>query len=130
MAMINAYKMDGLGNDFIIIDRRKNHVELSKDKIKELGKRSNIGFDQIIYIEKEIENSFPIKIFNSDGGEVSACGNGSRCVAYLLSKNLNANQIRLKTSNRVLNAKIVDNLMVELETVSYTHLTLPTNREV
>ena len=115
MATINAYKMDGLGNDFIIIDRRSSPINLSKDKIIELGKRSNIGFDQIIFIEKEKENSFPITIFNSDGGEVSACGNGSRCVAYLLSKNLNANQIKLKTSNRVLNAKIVDNLMVELE---------------
>ena len=115
MATINAYKMDGLGNDFIIIDRRSSPINLTKDKIIELGKRSNIGFDQIIFIEKEKENSFPITIFNSDGGEVSACGNGSRCVAYLLSKNLNANQIKLKTSNRVLNAKIVDNLMVELE---------------
>ena len=115
MATINAYKMDGLGNDFIIIDRRSSPINLSKDKIIELGKKSNIGFDQIIFIEKEKENSFPITIFNSDGGEVSACGNGSRCVAYLLSKNLNANQIKLKTSNRVLNAKIVDNLMVELE---------------
>ena len=115
MATINAYKMDGLGNDFIIIDRRSSPINLTKDKIIELGKRSNIGFDQIIFIEKEKENSFPITIFNSDGGEVSACGNGSRCVAYLLSKSLNANQIKLKTSNRVLNAKIVDNLMVELE---------------
>jgi len=115
MATINAYKMDGLGNDFIIIDRRSNPINLTKDKIIELGKRSNIGFDQIIFIEKEKENSFPITIFNSDGGEVSACGNGSRCVAYLLSKNLNVNQIKLKTSNRSLNAKIVGNLMVELE---------------
>ena len=115
MATINAYKMDGLGNDFIIIDRRSSPINLTKDKIIELGKRSNIGFDQIIFIEKEKENSFPITIFNSDGGEVSACGNGSRCVAYLLSKNLNANQIKLKTSNRSLNAKIVGNLMVELE---------------
>ena len=115
MATINAYKMDGLGNDFIIIDRRSSPINLTKEKIIELGKRSNIGFDQMIFIEKEKENSFPITIFNSDGGEVSACGNGSRCVAYLLSKNLNTNQIKLKTSNRVLNAKIVDNLMVELE---------------
>ena len=115
MATINAYKMDGLGNDFIIIDRRSNPINLTKDKIIELGKRSNIGFDQIIFIEKEKENSFPITIFNSDGGEVSACGNGSRCVAYLLSKDLNANQIKLKTSNRSLSAKIVGNLMVELE---------------
>ena len=52
MAAINAYRMDGLGNDFIIIDRRKNYIELSKDKIIELGNRANIGFDQIIFIEK------------------------------------------------------------------------------
>ena len=67
----------------------------------------NIEFDQIIFIEKETNNVFPITIFNSDGGEVSACGNGSRCVAYLLSKDLNIKEIKLKTNNRLLNAKIV-----------------------
>ncbi len=115
MATINAFKMDGLGNDFIIIDRRKNFVDLTKEKIIALSSRSSIGFDQIIFIEKEKENSYPITIFNSDGNEVSACGNGSRCVAYLLSKNLNTKEIRLKTSNRVLVAKIVKNFCVELE---------------
>ena len=115
MNKLDAYKMDGLGNDFVIIDRRKNSINLTKEKIIELGNRTNIGFDQIIFIEKEKGNSFPITIFNSDGGEISACGNGSRCVAYLLSKNLNVNQIKLKTSNRSLNAKIVGSLMVELE---------------
>ncbi|MAV57149.1 MAG: diaminopimelate epimerase [Candidatus Pelagibacter sp.] len=115
MALINAYRMDGLGNDFVIIDRRKNSIDLKKEKIIELGSRSNIGFDQIIFIEKEKENFFPITIFNSDGGEISACGNGSRCVAYLLGKNLNTKEIKLKTKNRLLNAKIVGNLQVELE---------------
>ena len=115
MALINAFRMDGLGNDFVIIDRRKNSIDLTKEKIVELGSRSNIGFDQIIFIEKEKENFFPITIFNSDGGEISACGNGSRCVAYLLGKNLNTKEIKLKTKNRLLNAKIVGNLQVELE---------------
>ena len=115
MALINAYRMDGLGNDFVIIDRRKNSIDLKKEKIIELGSRSNIGFDQIIFIEKEKEKFFPITIFNSDGGEISACGNGSRCVAYLLGKNLNTKDIKLKTKNRLLNAKIVGNLQVELE---------------
>ena len=120
MATINAYKMDGLGNDFIIIDRRKNHIELSKDKIIELGKRSNIGFDQINYIEKEIENSFPIKIFNSDGGEVEACGNGSRCIAYLLGKKNNSKSIKIKTNNRTLNAgfKVGDDRDLAIKVVS------------
>ena len=111
----NAYKMDGLGNDFIIIDRRENSFSLEKDKIIKLGSRSSIGFDQIIFIEKEKNNSFPITIYNSDGGEVSACGNGARCVAYLLSKNLNTNEIKLKTNNRLLNAKIFKNFNVKLD---------------
>ncbi len=110
-----AYKMDGLGNDFIIIDRRENLINLSKEKIIEFGNRTNIGFDQIIFIEKKKENLFPIKIFNSDGGEVSACGNGSRCVAYFLSKKLNTEKIILKTNNRIVYAKILGNLMVELD---------------
>ena len=112
---LNAYKMDGLGNDFIIIDRRENPVSLTKEKIIKLGNRDNIGFDQMIFIDKEEEDTFPIKIFNSDGGEVSACGNGSRCVAYLLGKKLNTKEIKLKTNNRILDAKLVGNLQVKLE---------------
>jgi len=115
MATLKAYKMDGLGNDFIIIDRGENFVNLTKEKIIELGSRNNIGFDQMIFIEKKKENSFPITIFNSNGEEVSACGNGSRCVAYLLSKNLNTKEIKLKTNNRILTAKIFEKLSVRIE---------------
>ena len=119
MPVINAFKMDGLGNNFIIIDRRKNLINISKEEIIKLGKREsfhrNIGFDQIIFIEEEINKTFPITIFNSDGSEVSACGNGSRCVAYFLSKDLNTKTIKLKTNNRLLDAKIVRNTVVKLE---------------
>ncbi len=114
MARINAYKMDGLGNDFIIVDRRVDYIDLNKEKIIGLGNRANIGFDQIIFIEKEKDNSFPITIFNSDGGEVSACGNGSRCVAYLLGKKVNSKSIKIKTKNRLLEAKIVGDHAVKL----------------
>ena len=119
MPLIKAFRMDGLGNRFIIIDRRRNSVSIPKEKIVHLGNlksfHRNIEFDQIIFIEKEINNTFPITIFNSDGGEVSACGNGSRCVAYLLSKDLNNKEIKLKTNNRLLNAKIVGKSDVQLE---------------
>ena len=118
MAVINAYRMDGLGNNFIIIDRRKNSVNISKEKILELSSRvsfhRNIAFDQLIFIEEEIDKAFPITIFNSDGNEVSACGNGSRCVAYLLSKDLNTKKIKLKTSNRYLDANIIGDFHVRL----------------
>ena len=119
MPLINAFRMDGLGNKFIIIDRREKSINIPKEKIIHLGNlksfHRNIEFDQIIFIEKEINNTFPITIFNSDGGEVSACGNGSRCVAYLLSKDLNNKEIKLKTNNRLLNAKIVGKSDVQLE---------------
>jgi diaminopimelate epimerase len=118
MTVINAFRMDGLGNNFIIIDRRKNSVNISKEKIFELGNRvsfhRNIEFDQLIFIEEEVDKAFPITIFNSDGNEVSACGNGSRCVAYLLSKDLNKKKIILKTSNRFLDANIVEDFSVKL----------------
>ena len=115
MATIKAYRMDGLGNNFIIIDRREISVNIAKNKIIELGSKSNIGFDQIIFIEKPQNNLFPITIYNSDGGEVSACGNGARCVAYLLGKSLNTKEVKLKTNNRLLEAKIVGNFLVQLE---------------
>ena len=114
MPVIDAFKMDGLGNDFIILDRRKISINLSKEEMVKLSDRNNIGFDQIIFIEKEVDEAFPITIFNSDGGEISACGNGARCVAYLLSKDLNTNKIKLKTNNRSLNAEIVGDLNVQL----------------
>ena len=119
MSVINAFRMNGLGNNFIIVDRRKNSINISIEKIIELGNRisfhRNIGFDQIIFIEKEINKAFPITIFNSDGSEVSACGNGSRCVAYFLSKDLNTKMIKLKTSNRFLDAKIIGDSDVQLK---------------
>ena len=112
MASLKAYKMDGLGNSFIIIDRRDKTINLSKNEIIKLKKTEN--FDQLIYIEEEQSNILPIKIYNQDGEEVDACGNGSRCVAYLLGKDLNTKEVKLKTNNRLLNAKIVGHLDVEL----------------
>ncbi|MDC0619214.1 diaminopimelate epimerase [Pelagibacteraceae bacterium] len=118
MATIKAFRMDGLGNKFVIVDRRKDFVNITKGQIIHLGNlksfHRDIGFDQIIFIEKEVDNAFPITIFNSDGVEVSACGNGSRCIAYLLGKDLNTKKVKLKTNNRLLNAKIVGDLDVEL----------------
>ena len=118
MPMIKAFRMDGLGNKFIIVDRRNDLVNISKEKIVHLGKlesfHRDIGFDQIIFIEKEVDKVFPITIYNSDGNEVSACGNGSRCIAYLLGKDLNIKKIRLKTNNRLLDATIIGDFDVEL----------------
>ena len=108
-----AYKMDGLGNDFVIIETKKRSpISISKEKIIELGKRDNIGFDQMIFVEEDrvIPNHASITIFNSDGDKVDACGNGSRCVAKILCDKTKREYAVIETSNRILKAqKISEN---------------------
>ena len=83
---IKAFKMDGLGNDFIIIDNRQKVTDLTKEQIIKICDRDFIGCDQLILIENDNNADARLKFFNSDGGESGACGNGTRCVADLISK--------------------------------------------
>ena len=106
MNNLEAYKMDGLGNDFIIFDKRKKSISLSKEQIVKISDRNNIGCDQIIFIDKDENSSAFLKFYNSDGGEISACGNGSRCVAYLLMKESNNKKISLKTKAGILKSEL------------------------
>ena len=114
MINLEAYKMDGLGNDFIIFDKRKKSISLSKNQIIKISDRNNIGCDQVIFIEEDKTNEAFLKFYNSDGNEISACGNGSRCVAYLLMKEENKKEIFLKTKAGILNSKIVNKNLVEI----------------
>ena len=111
---IKAFKMDGLGNDFVIVDRRKSEINLTKEQIIKIGDRNNVGFDQIIFIEKKVKDVLPIKIYNPDGIEVGACGNGSRCVAYLISKENNQKTIKLEAQNKILEAEILSEKLVRI----------------
>ena len=83
---IKAFKMDGLGNDFVIIDNRKKIIELSKEQIIKICDRNFIGCDQLILLERNSTSDANLKFFNSDGSETGACGNGTRCVAKLISR--------------------------------------------
>ena len=107
-----AYKMDGLGNDFIIFDKRKESTLLTKEQIIKISDRNNIGCDQVILIEKDQKNDAFLKFYNSDGGEISACGNGSRCVSYLLMKENNKKKITLKTKSGILQAELNDKNLI------------------
>ena len=114
MNNLEAYKMDGLGNDFIIFDRREKSISLSKDQIIKISDRNNIGCDQVIFIEKDKSSNAFLKFFNSDGNEISACGNGSRCVAYFLMKENNSKKISLRTKVGILKAELSDKNLVNI----------------
>jgi len=102
--MINFTKMQGLGNDFIVIDNIEGNVCLSTEEIRQLSdRRFGIGFDQLLMVESANTRDvdFRYVIFNADGSEVSQCGNGARCFAlYLQKKELtNKNTITVETNS-------------------------------
>ena len=112
---IKAFKMDGLGNDFVIIDNRQKITDLSKEQIIKICDRNFIGCDQLILIEKDNTADARLKFFNSDGGESGACGNGTRCVADLISKENGNKTIILSTLSGNLKSEILGNNLVTTE---------------
>ena len=92
MSEFEFIKMNGLGNDFVIIDQRSNKLDHSSAEVQHICDRDKgIGCDQLIYIRNSEISDIPLlKFYNSDGGEISACGNGTRCVAnYLMEQDNN-----------------------------------------
>ncbi|CEI58866.1 diaminopimelate epimerase [Candidatus Portiera aleyrodidarum] len=90
--LIYFSKMQGLGNDFMIIENLNQNFLLSKKIIKKLSNRNlGIGFDQLLLVEKHNNRNFDFfyRIFNANGSEVENCGNGARCLAkFLFEKRL------------------------------------------
>ena len=112
---IKAFKMDGLGNDFVIIDNRKKIINLTKDQIVKICDRNFIGCDQLIFIESSKSTDANLKFFNSDGGESGACGNGTRCIAKLISNETKNETVILTTLNGDLKSQILENNIVTTE---------------
>lgn len=76
--------MQGLGNDFVVIDAINQVVDLSAEQIRFLADRHfGVGCDQLLLVESPVTKvaDFKYRIFNADGGEVAQCGNGARCFA-------------------------------------------------
>ena len=114
---IKAFKMDGLGNDFIIIDQRSQNFNLNKDQIIKVCDRNFIGCDQLILIKKNKTNDADAELvfYNSDGSISGACGNGTRCVAEFLSRENGQKEITVLTESGSLKSNIIGNKLVETE---------------
>ena len=92
-------KMQGLGNDFVIIDNVEDAFKIKNKKtLKKIGSRNfGVGCDQILIIESNDFKNAEVTIFNNDGSEAGACGNGVRCVAFYLMNKKNTKRIKIKT---------------------------------
>ncbi|HEV2866614.1 MAG TPA: diaminopimelate epimerase [Allosphingosinicella sp.] len=82
--MTRFRKMHGLGNDFVILDARGEAVAMNGVRARAIAdRRTGVGCDQVILLEPSDVADVRMRIWNSDGGEVEACGNAARCVALL-----------------------------------------------
>ena len=80
-------KMQGAGNDFMVVNAVETPFRLTADDIRRLAdRRFGVGFDQLLVVEKPetAGADFKYRIFNADGGEVEMCGNGARCFAVFV----------------------------------------------
>lgn len=115
--MINFTKMQGLGNDFVVIDAINQAIELTPEQIRFMSDRHfGIGFDQLLLVEPAISHNadFKYRIFNADGSEVSQCGNGARCFArFVRDKKLSGkDEICVDTNSGQLTLRFDDGDMV------------------
>ncbi|MFN5046771.1 diaminopimelate epimerase [Roseateles sp.] len=104
-------KMQGAGNDFVVIDATEQPLSLDAAQLRRLGdRRFGVGCDQILVIEKSASPGvdFRYRIFNNDGDEVEHCGNGARCfVRYVADKGLSDKRsIRVETVNALLELRL------------------------
>ena len=106
-------KMHGLGNDFVVIDRRAGALaawpEMTGGRAAALAdRRTGIGCDQLIVLEPSSVADVRMRIYNPDGGEVESCGNATRAVGMLLAGESNAPEITIETGGGLLTARTAE----------------------
>ncbi len=93
-------KMHGLGNDFVVVDARREPFLLTDDMARAIAdRRTGVGCDQLLVIEPPSNGDADVflRIRNHDGGEVGACGNGTRCVAALVMAETGRDRLTVET---------------------------------
>lgn len=106
-SVLKFTKMQGLGNDFMVIDAINQTVEFADERIRQWANRHfGIGFDQLLVVERAQQEGvdFRYRIFNADGSEVQQCGNGARCFArFVYEKGLtDKTEIVVETASGVI----------------------------
>jgi diaminopimelate epimerase len=100
-------KMQGLGNDFVVVDATQVAFDLAADDVRRLAdRRFGVGCDQVLVVERPTLPGvdFRYRIFNADGGEVEQCGNGARCfVVFVRERGLtDRREIRVETKGGII----------------------------
>lgn len=112
---IKFTKMQGAGNDFMVIDGIRQQIQLTDVQIRAMAHRQfGIGFDQLLLVESSSIADFKYRIFNADGSEVAQCGNGARCfVRFVVDQQLtDKHEISVETASGIITPKLEANGLV------------------
>ena len=109
-------KMNGLGNDFVVVDARARALALTPEAVRGIADRKEgVGCDQIIALEPSDKADVFMRIWNADGGEVAACGNAARCVAALVAEEQGRPDVTIETEDQVLGAQAAGDGLVTID---------------
>jgi diaminopimelate epimerase len=101
-------KMNGLGNEILVLDLRADPVPVRPEEVRALARPDAVAFDQImaLYPPKTPGTDAFVRIFNSDGSEVGACGNGMRCIASLIAGENGKQVVNFETKSGLSSCRI------------------------
>jgi diaminopimelate epimerase len=116
-ATIPFRKMNGLGNDFVVLDARQKSIGIAPEDARRISDRAKgPGCDQVIVLEPSKTADLFMRIFNADGSEVEACGNAARCIALLVAEESGRPDVTVETRAGVLKAQVesADSVVIDM----------------
>lgn len=111
------YKMNGLGNSFAVFDARRGELHaIDENEARRIADpERGVGCDQVIIMEEAAKGDVFMRIFNADGSEVSACGNATRCVAFLAMEEMGRDEVVVETRAGPLKARRTGALQIAVD---------------
>src|SRR5215510_3679200 len=103
-------KMNGLGNEIVVVDLRGRRETFTPASARAVGMGSASHFDQMMVLHdpRSAGTEAYVRIFNADGSEVEACGNGMRCVGWVVAGETGRKALRFETVVGVLDVNVAD----------------------
>jgi diaminopimelate epimerase len=100
LAQKTVTKMNGIGNEIVILDLRGSGLSVSAEEVRAIGRGEGLGFDQlmVLFDARAADTDAFMKIYNIDGSESATCGNGTRCVAWWALRGTNRDHLILETA--------------------------------
>ena len=111
-------KMNGIGNEIVVVDLRGGGLAFSADQARAIAEKPTSHFDQmmVLHAPKTPGTEAYVRIYNADGSEAEACGNGMRCIAWVVAQNTGRKALKFETRAGVLDVSVsgIDRIAVDM----------------